>query len=287
MQDNITPYTQTQSPPDKDQYEKSPRVQYHPSRVTFSCRLLPSPEPLEHIDLYLLKAGWDKLTRKTNLVFYTQTSRLQSHLIGPGPVCVKEHNVLKTSCWDHGGRELWRWSLTYEREEKGLCRAAVKSRPIGSSSDDTSLDGSADMFQMNIRLISTVFLNAAIPRSSVLCCRAAAPEHTEIKQTAWRNCWQLSCSSCVLLPEDPERQLWPLVFPRRWKWHLSLVIFIYLEDWLARIHAANSGDKQECARVPKHFPIRADYIHKSCFHFSGGKKMLLSRPISSSYCVAT
>lgn len=37
--------------------KKSPRVQYHPSRVSFSCRLLPSPEPLEHIDLYLLKAG--------------------------------------------------------------------------------------------------------------------------------------------------------------------------------------------------------------------------------------
>lgn len=33
--------------------------------------------------------------------------------------------------------------------------------------------------------------------------------------------------------------------------------------------------------------IWADYIHKSCFYFSGVKKMLLLRPISWSYCVAT
>lgn len=77
-------------------------------------------------------------------------------------------------------------NLEVEERQKDLCRA-IRCRPIaetglGSSRDDTSLAGSADMFQLNIRLIITVFLNTAIPRSSVFCCWAL--EHTEIKQTA-------------------------------------------------------------------------------------------------------
>lgn len=48
-----------------------------------------------------------------------------------------------------------------------------------------------------------------------------------------------------------------------------------------------------CAHSKAHFYLflfffltRADYIHKSCIYFSGGRKMLLSRPISSSHCAA-
>lgn len=77
---------------------------------------------------------------------------------------------------------------------------------------------------------------------------------------------------------------------------ISYFPFTWRTD-LLHIHAAHSGDTNKCMHTFKSiflsffflfcFFIRADYIHKSGLHFSGGKKMLLSRPISWSYCVAT
>lgn len=84
---------------------QKPRVQYHPSGVCFCCTILPAPEQFKNIDLYLLMAGWDKQTRKTNLVFNTQRRSLEaslrpdlSVLINHSKICVKD--VAVGSCVD-------------------------------------------------------------------------------------------------------------------------------------------------------------------------------------------
>lgn len=88
----------------------------------------------------------------------------------------------------------------------------------------------------------------------------------------------------------------PKIAHTRSKLHQRLDLFPF-SGGAVQIHTAHSGDTNKCVCTFEiiflssfslfSFLIRADYIHKSCFHFSGGKKMLFSRPISWSYCVAT
>lgn len=150
---------------------------------------------------------------------------------------------------------------------------------------------SADMFQLNICLLITVFLNTAIPRRSVFCCTEAYREQTNSLESP------LTLQLCVLLLEDSQKQLYHCVTPKIahtiQNYTKDELFSCHLEDWLAtHSHTAHSGDtKGLCAHSKGYFFlfffcffIQADYIHKSCFHFSGGKKMLLLKPISWSYC---
>lgn len=147
----------------------------------------------------------------------------------------------------------------YERERK---RTWVRSRPIendglGSSGNDTSPDGSADMFQLNMCLIITAFLN----RSSALCRRAAALEHLEIKQTAWSN---LLTARLLLLCFASGRFIKAtvaFVFPPKMKITPEFSYFHFI--WRTDLHATTQPrhDKQERAHIHKLFsPFSSELI---------------------------
>lgn len=86
-------------------------------------------------------------------------------------------------------------------------------------------------------------------------------------------CWRLGCSSCVLLPEDSKRQLWPSFSLQRWKLHPSLVIFTLFGGLTCTQPRNLATTNKSVHTFTSFFPplIWVDYIHKSCFHFSGGK----------------